>query len=79
MRLIALPALRSTGPFASHFGPNQLDKALLYIVPRPSPLPTVEGVPKRVNHEMAMHTWELGSDRLKNLKEIAEGFGARDN
>jgi hypothetical protein len=23
--------------------------------------------------------WELDSDRLKNLKEIAEGFGAGDN
>jgi hypothetical protein len=23
--------------------------------------------------------WELGADRLKNLKEIAEGFGSRDN
>jgi hypothetical protein len=56
MRLIALPAFRSTGPFASLFGPNQLDKTAPLYCPPPVALPTMEGVPKRVNHEMAMHT-----------------------
>jgi hypothetical protein len=48
MPLIALPE--------SLFGPNHLDKTRHYIVPPPVAMPTLEGVPKRVNHEMAMHT-----------------------
>ena len=65
MPLIALPAFRSTGPLVSLFGPNHLeslfgpnhlDKTRHYIVPPPVAMPTLEGVPKRVNHEMAMHT-----------------------
>ena len=49
---------------------HQLDKTRHYIVPRPVAMPMLEGVPKLVSCEMAMHVCR---QNISDANELAHG------